>query len=148
MKVEIRKVETPDEEQVILECVALTKDFRDIRDYVLTKGEQIAVYTDKTRMQMICLEQILYIEAVGELVFVYTPEGVFEVKSRLYELEERLVEKKFIRCSKSMILNLRKINSIRPALNGRFLAEMENKEEVMVSRQYAKNVKKCIMEGL
>ncbi|MCI8449445.1 MAG: LytTR family transcriptional regulator [Eubacterium sp.] len=41
-----------------------------------------------------------------------------------------------------------KVESIRPALNGRYLARMENGEEVIISRKYAKQVKKIIMEDL
>lgn len=41
-----------------------------------------------------------------------------------------------------------KVESIRPALNGRYIACMENEEEVIISRKYAKHVKKTIMEEL
>ena len=148
MKVSIRKVDSLQKEQVVLECVTMTKEFEDIQEYVLAKGEQLAVYQDGNRMYRIRQEDILYIEAVGELVFAYTSEQMYEMKSRLYEMEQRLLEKKFVRCSKSVILNIPKVISIKPALNGRFLAEMENHEKIMISRQYAKNVKTCIMEEL
>ena len=148
MKVSIRTVETKEQEQVILECISLTKDFEAVREYALSKGEKIAVFKDGKEINLIRQEDILYIEAVGELVFTYTKESVYEIKLRLYEIEEQLKGKKFVRCSKSVILNICKVMSIRPALNGRFLAKMENEEEIMISRQYAKDVKKCIMEEL
>ena len=80
--------------------------------------------------------------------FAYTKERVFEIRQRLYELEAELAPYKFIRCSKSFVICLLKVESIRPALNGRYLARMENGEEVIISRKYAKQVKKIIMEDL
>lgn len=45
-----------------------------------------------------------------------------------------------------MLLNVERIVSVRPALNGRLLAKMENGEEVMISRNYAKEIARYIME--
>lgn len=61
-------------------------------------------------------------EAVGENVFAYTHTCVLKIKKRLYELEQELAPCHFIRCSKSFLICLLKVNSIRPALNGRYLA--------------------------
>lgn len=38
MRVSVREVSCREEEQVILECVEMTKDFEDIREYALMKG--------------------------------------------------------------------------------------------------------------
>lgn len=61
-------------------------------------------------------------EAVGENVFAYTHTSVLKIKKRLYELEQELAPCHFIRCSKSFLICLLKVNSIHPALNGRYLA--------------------------
>lgn len=147
MKVSVEKVFREEEEQVILACMEMTSDFQDIKEYVLAKGEKLVVYQEKNQM-LLSLSEILYIEAVGERVFAYTKTEVYEIKLRLYEVEERISDSCFIRCSKSVLLNIRNVLSLRPALNGRFLATMTNREEVMISRQYAKAVKKVIMEEL
>ena len=53
-----------------------------------------------------------------------------------------------MRCSKSVVLNLMKLDSISPALNGRFFAHMKNGEKLMISRQYAGVLKQIVMEGI
>ena len=58
------------------------------------------------------------------------------MKHKLYELEELFCGTDFFRASKSYIVNLKKVKSIRPAFNGRFEAHMKNGEKVMISRQY------------
>ena len=60
----------------------------------------------------------------------------YEVKEKLYQLEEQLVSFPFMRASKSMILNLDKIRHLSPAFGGRFEALLENEEKVIISRQY------------
>ena len=48
----------------------------------------------------------------------------------------------FVRISKSIIVNLMKVVSIKPALNGRFVCKLRNEEEVIISRKYVPDVKK------
>lgn len=148
MRVNIRNVNSRQEEQVIIECVAMTPEFEDIKNYCLAKGHYLTGYTNAHEQRQVSIKDILYAEAVGENVFIYTQNKVYEIKNRLYELENELAPFKFIRCSKSFVICLLKVDTIRPALNGRYLACMENGEEIIISRKYAKHVKRTIMEEL
>ena len=148
MKVKIRNGLTKKEEQVVIECVEMTPEFEDIKNYCLSKGAFLTGYAKTSSRQQVCIRDILYVEAIDEKVFAYTKEQVFEIRQRLYELEAELAPYKFIRCSKSFLICLFKVESIRPALNGRYLACMTNGEEVIISRKYAKHVKETIMEEL
>ena len=66
---------------------------------------------------------------------------------RLYEIEEKYKNIDYIRISKSSIVNLNKIKSIRPDFGGKILATMENKEKIYISRQYVQNFKKKLGIG-
>ena len=146
MQVLIRKILNKEDEQVIIECVEMNKDFEDIKDYVLMKGNTLTGFIQDTAFQL-NLSDILYFEAVGERVFAYTADELYSVKLRLYEIEERYLKNKFVRCSKSVIVNLMHIESFRPTLDSKLYARMKNGEDVVVSRMYAKELKKRIMEG-
>lgn len=146
MQVLIRKIQNREDERVVIECVEMTKDFKDIKDYVLMKGNILTGYIQDASYQ-INLSDILYFEAVGEQVFAYTADELYQIKLRLYEVETQYQKYKFVRCSKSIIVNLTKIESFRPALDSRLFAKMKNGEDVVVSRMYAKEIKKRIMEG-
>lgn len=148
IRVNIKNVSSKEEEQVVIECVTMTQDFVDIKNYCLSKGNYLTGYDSDHQQRQIPLDDILYFEAVGDKVFAYTPGDVFEVKKRLYELEEALAPLQFIRCSKAFLICLRKIESLRPALNGRYCARMTNGEDIIISRKYAQFVKKTIMEDL
>ncbi|MBE5961871.1 MAG: LytTR family transcriptional regulator [Lachnospiraceae bacterium] len=55
-------------------------------------------------------EDILYVEAVGKFGFAYTKQDIYQMKSRLYEVEEQFYNNFFIRCSKSVLVNLNKLS--------------------------------------
>lgn len=47
----------------------------------------------------------------------------------------------FARISKSVIVNIRKIREIKPQLNGRFEAVLDNGERQVVNRHYVNGLK-------
>ncbi len=150
MRVSIRKILEKEKEQVIIECVEETPQIRDIRSYVLNMGEELAGIVESEtgkEQRKFKLSDVYYFEAVDEKVFAYTKEMVYELRMRLYEVEEMYCGRHFIRCSKSVVLNLMLLESISPALNGRFFAHMKNGEKLMISRQYASKLKQVIMGG-
>ena len=90
---------------------------------------------------------LFYAESVDDRVFLYTASDSYEIRMKLYELEDLLKNKRFLRISKSMLVNLMKISSVRPALNGRFSAILKNDEEVIISRKYVPALKQVLKGG-
>ena len=146
MKVRIKQISSKANECLIIECVEVTPDIESIRSYALTRGMTLTGSLDE-RIYQFNLSNVFYFEAVDERVFAYTKVRSFELKIRLYELENAYADKHFIRCSKSFIINLMKLESISPALNGRFTAHMRNGEKIIISRQYVPEVKRAVLGG-
>ncbi|NLO16022.1 MAG: LytTR family transcriptional regulator [Clostridiales bacterium] len=146
MKVRIKQISSKANECLIIECVEVTPDIESIRSYALTRGMTLTGSLDE-RIYQFNLSNVFYFEAVDERVFAYTKVRSFELKIRLYELENAYADKHFIRCSKSFIINLMKLESISPALNGRFTAHMKNGEKIIISRQYVPEVKRAVLGG-
>jgi DNA-binding LytR/AlgR family response regulator len=84
---------------------------------------------------------VFYFESVDKQSFVYTANDVYEAALKLYEIEDRLSGAGFFRNSKSQIINISKILSLRPDFGGRIEVTLQNGENIIVSRQYAKNLK-------
>ena len=147
MQVHIRKIPDKEKEQVIIECADVTPEVRDIYSYVQNKGTEIYGIIDGEYQKRFNLQEVYYFEALDEKVFGYTKDNVFELKMRLYEVEKEFEKRHFVRCSKSVVLNLMLLDGISPALNGRFFAHMKNGEKLMISRQYASHVRKVVMGG-
>lgn len=147
MQVSIRKILNKEKEQVIIECMEITPEIKDIYSYVQTKGTELSGVTEELYTKRFRLEDVCYFEALDEKVFAYTKKDVYEIKMRLYEVEQAYEKYHFIRCSKAVVLNLMLLESISPALNGRFFAHMKNGEKIMISRQYAPKLKQVVMGG-
>lgn len=132
-------------EKAIIECTDVTTEIEDIKSYILSKGTQLTVFGFEERAYSLKLDDICYFEAVDEHVFAYTADKTYSVKKRLYELENLYSAYRFVRCSKSVLINVFLVESISPALNGRFFAHMQNGEKVIISRQYVPQLKKAIL---
>ena len=66
------------------------------------------------------------------------------IRMKLYEIEEMLVNKNFIRVSKYCLINIGKIDYIRTALNSKLDLQMKNGDHVEVNRSYLKEFKKAL----
>lgn len=147
MELKLFKVAKEQAEQIEIRCHEITEEVREIVAFVKTRQGQLTGVQEGKQYEVPVLD-ILYIEAVDNKVFLYTKKQVYETKQRLYELEELLREKYFLRVSKSLLLNLMKVQSIKPALNGRFMAVLQSGEEIIISRKYVPELKKALKGGV
>lgn len=95
-------------------------------------------HESKETFELIPHDQILYIEARGNSVHIVTSDQSLSVKFKLYELENSLRAKGFIRISKSFIVNIVNVREIIPWFGGRYVLRLTNNKEVEVSRTYVK----------
>ena len=140
MKVTVNKADSYENESAVINAVAMTDDIKSAVDILRGNGASIPVISDGDTM-MIKASSIYYIESVDKRTYVYTKDECHETRHRLYELEETLGIN-FLRCSKAMIVNIRKIRSVRAELNARLSAELLNGERLIISRGYVKDLKK------
>ncbi|GEQ32627.1 LytTR family DNA-binding domain-containing protein [Marinilactibacillus psychrotolerans] len=90
---------------------------------------------------------VCYIESVDNCTFLYTESEVFENREKLYALENKLKNTTFVRISKSVLLNMDYLESVRPLTNYRLEANLENKEKLVINRHYVKEVKQYLNIG-
>lgn len=143
MKVTIVDVGLDEEEELILKCRSLDESLVEIINRFKRGGGKLTAYQDGN-MFFIEPEEVFYFESVEQKVFAYCKSEVYQVKSKLYELLDELPGWKFVRVSKSVILNLNKIKSLTPAFSGRYEALLKNGEKVIISRQYVGLLKESL----
>lgn len=141
MKITVLDLKPGEEEELIIKCNEITDDIKKLLNRFKQGNEKLSVYKDGC-IHLIEPQEIYYFETVEQKVFAYGEEIVYEIKSKLYELEEELPEQDFLRVTKSMILNLNRIKSLSPALGGRFEALLKNGEKIIISRQYVPLLKR------
>lgn len=123
--------------QVIIECRKADEEVMKLKSHIeLFENKLQARLGDKSFL--ISPADVLYFESVDDHTFLYTADNVYEIKHRLYELENSLSDRDFIRISKSQIVNINSIKSLAPELNRSITATLTNNEILTVSRRYVK----------
>lgn len=143
MQTKITRIERDKPEILEIRCHEISDEVREIVAFVKSRQGQLTGTADD-RMYEIAVSDIFYIESVDNKTFIYCKNREYETKQKLYELEEMLRDKHFLRVSKSVLLNLMKVSSIKPALNSRFTAVLFSGEQVIVSRKYVPELKKAL----
>lgn len=127
--------------EVSISCNRLTPEIEKILATLRMLDRQVtAAKGDET--YILDVSQIVYIESVERKTFVYTQRDYYESKLKLYELEEQLCECGFFRASKSCLVQIRYIKSLKADINRRIRLTLENGEQIIVSRQYAEELKR------
>ncbi|NMM62796.1 LytTR family transcriptional regulator [Clostridium sp. P21] len=121
----------------------------DYLDYVSRNKEDFSnVITgkcDEDELKVLTYDNIYYFEAMGNDVFCRTVDKKYKVKEKLYELEERLQSKGFIRISKCFIVNIVKVDRIISWFNSKLILKiMDIDEDVYVTRKYLNEFKKFL----
>ncbi|AVK84767.1 histidine kinase [Lysinibacillus sp. B2A1] len=143
MKISIVEISQDLEEEIVIRCHKADEEIDDIINK-LKKENLILLGYQNDHIHRIKLSDIYYFEAVEGKVFIYCRDNVFEVKQKLYELEELCKGKNCFRASKSTILNITKISSVYPTISGRFEAVLDNGERAVISRQYVPVLKNML----
>ena len=97
--------------------------------------------------RLINAADIYYIESVDKRTFVYLEKSVFQTEHRLYQLIDTLGKLGFVQISKSCILNIRQLEYIRPLLNSRMEATLQNGERLFITRKYLSGIREALQEG-
>lgn len=127
-EVEIRCKERDTEVEAVLESIKIASDS--------IMGEK-----ENGDMEPVRISRVLYFEAVDRNVFAYTVDDFFRVRRTLYDLEDYLIQKYFVRISKSTIVNLKAVKSVAPEDGRRLKLLLRNGEWVVVSRNYVNDFK-------
>ena len=141
LKITIDVDDKNEEIEVNIKCNKLTSEVENLIATLRIINQQMLVIKDNENY-LLDVNKISYIEALERKTFVYTDDEMYESKLKLYEMEERLCNCGFIRISKSCLVHLKYIKSIRNDIERKLRLTMKNDEQIIVSRQYADEIKK------
>lgn len=145
MKLTMSRI-TQGEDEIIVRYREMNDQIESIIGIVQGKGHKISAYGDG-QMHLLVPEHVYYLESVDGVTFAYLKDKVYKVQMSLLELEICYEGRGFFRCSKSMVLNIYKISHLKSEPGNRILATMENGEQVMISRKYAKELRRILKGG-
>lgn len=140
MKLSIQTDEDLTETEVLIRCVEVDEHIAAIAATLRIHDRRIVGKHDGATI-MVPTGDILYFESVDRRTFAYTASNVLEVPFSISDLAQRLEGSAFVYAAKGCLINLCRVTSLRPYVGGRLLALLDNGEEVVVSRKYAKDIK-------
>jgi DNA-binding LytR/AlgR family response regulator len=82
------------------------------REEVKIKEDEFIFIRDSNIVRRLKLDKILYAEAMGDYVKLYTPEKFYAIHTTLKAVEERLPASNFLRVHRSYMVALNKIDSM------------------------------------
>ncbi|NLC76423.1 MAG: response regulator transcription factor [Clostridia bacterium] len=91
-------------------------------------------------------ENIIYVHASNDYTFIKTAKDKYLTRFTLKELEQRLDPKRFYRCHRSYLVNIKRTKEVIPLYNGTLILIVDDaeKSEVPVSRAQAKRIRQLL----
>jgi len=104
------------------------------------KLERIVVKTG-TKIRVIPVDKIIYLEAQDDYIMVYTDEGKHLKQGTMKYYEDHLDESKFIRVHRSYIVRIDQVVQLEPYAKDNYILKLRNGNSLKVSRNGLKNLK-------
>ena len=136
------------QEEVVIRCREITPEI--IRLQQLLSGNsdrsnQFLLYKGDTEYYL-NVNDIIFFETEGNAVMAHTKNDMYETRRKLYELEE-LLGGRFQRISKSAIVNVDKVYSIKRNVTSSSAIEFQGThKQIYVSRAYYKVLREKLEE--
>ena len=140
MKISININPDNPETEISVTCPQLTPEVEKFISMIRVMDSKLTVKKDG-EVFLLDIGEILYLETMERKCFVYTDKAVYETDAKMYELEQQLAASGFFRVSKSTLLQLKHIKSLRADLNHRIRITMQNGEQLIASRMYADDLR-------
>lgn len=140
MKIEFRREPEAAEVRVLVTAAERTPEVEALLRRIRALPAVIA-YDDRGEVPLRA-EEIIRIYTEGRRVRVDSDRGSFDLRSRLYELEEKLGAADFVRISNSEIVQKGRILRLDFSLTGTIRLMLEGGIETYVSRRYVSRIRR------
>ncbi|WP_270309152.1 LytTR family DNA-binding domain-containing protein [Streptococcus koreensis] len=146
MKVRIELDPQMDEPEMIIRAPRLTEEVARLQQLILEQKMTPLTFYKERSEYFVDVSEILFFETDGEKIYGHTREEAYEVRQKLYELEE-ILPISFCRISKSTIVNAKQIYSIEKSFSGTSTVNFyQTHKQVHVSRHYYQLLKERLKE--
>lgn len=121
----------------------MTDEVTRVSECIQNKKPVITGLDEYERIVVIDNADIVSLHAEKKWCRIYTDASDYSCRKRLYEIENML-GRDYMRISKSIIVNLEKIESVEAVFNGMLLLRMKNGSKEYVSRTYLPRMKEYL----
>ncbi|KNF08510.1 transcriptional regulator, LytTR family [Gottschalkia purinilytica] len=147
MKIDIDINEDYQETTITIKSPEMTSEIIELMEKIKGTKNKSIIGNYNQKIYILNPEDILVFYSKEQKVFADTIDGTYEVKQKLYELEDELKLLSFVRISKFAIANINKIKDIEMFFNGSLVVNFINGKQETISRRYVQKVKEYIGIG-
>lgn len=133
--------------KVILQSPKMTEEVNEIIKALNEKKNDKIFGKINDKTYILECKDIVRLYSDSQKVKAETLDKTYEIKMKLYEIEEKLHNTSFVRISKFAIVNVDQINNLELLFNGNISINLKNGKKESISRRYAKKVKEFIGMG-
>ena len=144
MQVELKIDSACVEPKVIIATASVTEEVNWILKRLSEEIPQVISGKKDEKIEVLDEAEIIRVYAQGGRVFAVSDKGEYVLRLRLYEAEERLDSRRFVRISNSEIINLKKVSCFDLSFTGTICVKLSNHTMSYVSRRYVSKIKKML----
>lgn len=144
MQVELKIDPKCAEPKIVVVAAGMTEEIEALLKGLSGQKAQMITGQKEGKLEILEQAELIRFFAQGGKVFASTRRGQYALRMRLYELEERLDPRRFVRISNSEIINLGEAESFDLSIAGTICVQMKNGETTYVSRRYVSKIKKIL----
>ena len=146
MNIRIELDRSLDETEMVIKVSRLDERIQRIQEALEETAIPSILFYKESSEYFLDLADILFFETDGSKIFAHARNDAYEVKLKLYELEE-ILPRYFCRISKSTIANIKSIYALDKSFSGTSTVQFYNThKQVHVSRHYYQLVKEKLSE--
>ncbi len=144
MIIELKLEPNAKERKVVIVTDVVDEEIQELMKRISSEQPQLLAGFSEDTVKLIDQAEIIRCYASDGKVFAVTSGEEFVLRLRLYELEERLDKRCFVRISNSEIINLRKVKNFDLSYTGTIRVAMKNGDAAFVSRRYVSKIKNAL----
>lgn len=144
MQIEIKIDNSCSELKVLIITNNITEEVNELINKLSVEQPRTITGFKQGSAEIIQQEKIIRIYSSNQKVYAQTENGEYIIRLRLYELEERLSKKMFVRISNSEIINLKKVINMDLNLSGTIGMKLSGNIITYVSRRYVSRIKQVL----
>ncbi|VUX00115.1 putative HTH-type transcriptional regulator [Streptococcus constellatus] len=146
MKIRVELDSNLEEAEIVIKTPRFDEQIERIQRSLEEVAKPSILFYKDTSEYYVDLADILFFETDGNKIFAHARDNAYEVKLKLYELEEHL-HAYFCRISKSTIANTRSIYALDRSFSGTNTIQFyDTHKQVHVSRHYYQFLKEKLNE--
>ena len=126
----------------------LTKEIQNLIQYAshINEMQNQIMASENNKIYFIDLERVICFFSKDKYNYVRVKEGTYKIKQKLYELENSLRKKDFIRISNSCLIHINQVECFDTSVLGTILVRLKDGTQETVSKRRVAQIMKLLRE--